>query len=94
MTITTGAGVAVVDTASVACNLTVGVIEAVASGSAVSSDVACKVGSAPGILLPVIIGSAVSLGKSLDRTCAWEGVPICSGCPQPANTSTISSIFQ
>jgi len=40
------------------------------------------------------LGYAASFGSRVGCTCTGAGVPICIGCPQPANTSTISSIYQ
>ena len=51
-------------------------------------------GAALGTLFAVMLGSAVSLGNRVGRTCTWEGVPVCSGWPQPPNTSAISSMYQ
>ena len=95
-TITAGSDVAPTGPVGVAATatVTVGIGEAVANGGASNPAVACPGGAALGTLLAVLPGNVVLLGKRVGRTCTWVGVPICIGCPQPANTSTINSIYQ
>ena len=75
---TIAAGVSVSDIADVAATPTVGSIRAVVRGIVASTGVACM-GDVLGAPFAVKLGSATLLGDCVDRTCVWDGAPICSG---------------
>jgi hypothetical protein len=68
---------------------------AAGSGAAVTNGVASSAvaGMTLGTLLAGMLGDA-EIGNRVGCTCTGEGAPICIGCPQPANTSTNSNIYQ
>jgi hypothetical protein len=84
-------GVAAITTVpNVGSSAAVAIGNAVGSGSGMNGVATAVLGT----LLGAAMGNPVLLCNCVGRTCVWEGVPIRSGCPQPAITSTVSSMYQ